>query len=208
MIKTENKKLDSFWSKGLKPGGFIVIAARPGMGKTSFLLSIGNLISQYHKTQLISLKTSLSQLMQKRISDLILINDSTDFNLENLSKLILHNNLQVVLIDYLQLITDDRDNLIKELKSIAVKLNICMIVNSQISRKPEYRALSDRRPKISDLTTSGSIFNLDNIAYIDHLTFCYRDYYYNKDFKKPDEIELIQYDTGNLKVIQIDSRTL
>jgi replicative DNA helicase len=40
MITTEIKELDSFWNLGMKPGGLIVIAARPGMGKTSFLLSI------------------------------------------------------------------------------------------------------------------------------------------------------------------------
>jgi replicative DNA helicase len=38
MIKTENKELDFFWHLGLKPGGLILIAARPGMGKTSSLV--------------------------------------------------------------------------------------------------------------------------------------------------------------------------
>jgi replicative DNA helicase len=46
--------LDSFWNLGLKPGGIIVIAARPGMGKTSFLLLVGKCISQHFKTQIIS----------------------------------------------------------------------------------------------------------------------------------------------------------
>jgi replicative DNA helicase len=202
MIKTENKELDSFWNLGMKPGGLIVIAARPGMGKTSFLLSIGERISQKHKTQLISLETSVDRLKQNRISDSILIDDSPENNIELLSEIISQNKPEVVLIDYVQLMSGNRENLIKDLKAIAVKFNICLIVTSQISREPEYR--SDRRPIINDLTTSGKLFNSDNIAHIDSLTFFYRDNYYNRDSQKPDTIELIEYDNGNKKVIQLD----
>ncbi len=204
MIRTENKELDSFWNLGMKPGGLIVIAARPGMGKTSFLLSIGERISQKHKTQLISLENSISRLKQNNISDSILIDDSPENNVELLSEIISQNKPEVVLIDYIQLMTGNRENLIKDLKAIAVKFNICLIVTSQIGRDPEYRALSDRRPIINDLTTSGTLFNSDNISYIDNLTFFYRDHYYNRDSQKPDTIELIQYDYGNKKVIQLD----
>ncbi len=204
MIRTENKELDSFWNLGMKPGGLIVIAARPGMGKTSFLLSIGERISQKHKTQLISLENSISRLKQNNISDSILIDDSPENNVELLSEIISQNKPEVVLIDYIQLMTGNRENLIKDLKTIAVKFNICLIVTSQISREPEYRALSDRRPIVNDLTTSGTLFNSDNISYIDNLTFFYRDHYYNRDSQKPDTIELIQYDYGNKNVIQLD----
>ncbi|HPW66445.1 MAG TPA: DnaB-like helicase C-terminal domain-containing protein [Salinivirgaceae bacterium] len=204
MIKTENKELNSFWNLGLKPGGLIIIAARPAMGKTTILLSIGSQISRHHKTQLMSLETSASQLKQKGISDSILIDDTPAINLEHLSKIILQNNPEVVLIDYIQLMTGNRENLIKDLKNIAVKFNICLIVNSQIHRGPEYRALSDRRPIINDLTAGSSIFNSDNVAYIDNLTFLYRDSYYNRDSQEPDKIELIQYDNGNILKIQLD----
>ena len=84
MIKTDNKELDFFWNLGLKPGGLILIAARPGMGKTSFLLSIGKKLAENHKTQLISLESSASQLKTKNISDSILIDDSPTFNIEKI----------------------------------------------------------------------------------------------------------------------------
>ena len=161
MIKTENKELNSFWSLGMKPGGLIVIAARPGMGKSSFLLSIGKHISKHYKTQLISLETSINNLKHKNISDSILIDDSPAINIDRLSEIILQNKPEVVLIDYLQLMTDNLEDLIKELKTISVKFNICLIVTSQISREPEYR--SDKRPVINDLTTiRWEIRNLGN----------------------------------------------
>jgi replicative DNA helicase len=204
MIKTDNKELDFFWNLGLKPGGLIVIAARPGMGKTSFLLSLGERISQYHKTLMISLETSASRLKQMNISDSILIEDSFEINVERLSEILLENKPEVVLIDYIQLMTGNRESLIKDLKNIAVKYNVCLIVSSQLGRQPEYRV--DKRPVISDLTAIGSLFSLDNITCIDHLTFFYRDHYYNTDTQNTDTIELIQYDNGNMKVLQLDWR--
>jgi replicative DNA helicase len=202
MIKTENKELNSFWSSGMKPGGLIVIAARPGMGKSSFLLSIGKQISKNHKTQLISLESSIKYLRNKNISSSILIDDTPGINLDRLSKIIGQNKPELVLIDYLQLMNDNREDLIQELKKITVKFNICLIVTSQISREPEYR--SDKRPIINDLITSGKLFNSDNISVIDNLTFFYRDQYYNRDSQKPDEIELFQYDKGDMKEIKLN----
>ena len=206
MIKTENKELNSFWSLGLKAGGLIVIAGRPGMGKSTFLLSIGKHISKHHKTQLISLETSINQLKHKNVSDSMLIDDSPAINLDRLSEIISQNKPEVVLIDYLQLMTDNREHLIKELKTIAVKFKICLIVVSQIGREPEYR--SDKRPIINDLTTGGNLFDSNNISFIDNLTFFYRDHYYNSDSQKSDTFELIQYDKGNMITIQLNWSSL
>ncbi|NCA21994.1 MAG: hypothetical protein EBS86_12755 [Crocinitomicaceae bacterium] len=202
MMKTENKELNSFWNLGMKSGGLIVIAARPGMGESSFLLSIGNQISKHHKTQLISLDTSIKYLKHKNISDSILIDDTPGINLDRLSEIILQNKPELVLIDYLQLMDDNREDLLKELKNIAVKFNICVIVISSIGREPEYR--SDKRPIINDLTSVGNIFNSDNISYIDNLTFFYRDNYYNRDSQKPNTIELFQYDNGEMITIELN----
>ena len=67
---------------------------------------------------------------------------------------------------------------------MAVKFNVCLIVASEISREPEYRALPDRRPIISDLTVDGTML-------------------YNFNSQIIDTIELIQYDNGDKKVIQL-----
>jgi replicative DNA helicase len=201
-IKTDIKALDSFWNLGLKPGGLIIISARPGMGKTSFLLSIGERISQNHRTQLISLENTIGRLKQNNIPDSILLDDSLEYNVELLSELIFQNKPEVVLIDYIQLMNGDKEKLIKDLKNIAVKFNICIIATSQISRETDYR--SDKRPIIEDLTSSGKMFNADSISCIDNLTFSYRNNYYNGDSQKPDTIELFQYFSGNKKVVLLD----
>jgi replicative DNA helicase len=201
-IKTDIKALDSFWKLGLKPGGLIVISARPGMGKTSFLLSIGERLSHNHRTQLISLENAIGPLKQNNIPGSILIDDSLEYNVELLSELIFQNKPEVVLIDYIQLMTGDKEKLIKDLKNIAVKFNICIIATSQISREPDYR--SDKRPIIKDLTTSSKMFNANTISCIDNLTFFYRDNYYNGDSQKQDTIELIQYFSGNKMVVRLD----
>ncbi len=145
---------------------------------------------------------SIDMLKQKNISDSILVDDSPENNIKLISEIISQNKPEVVLIDYLQLMTGDKENLIQDLKTIALKFNICLIVTSQIGREPEFRL--DKRPIINDLTTSGKLFNSDNISYIDNLTFFYRDYYYNRDSQKPDKIELIQYDYGDNRVVQLD----
>jgi replicative DNA helicase len=204
MIKTENKELNSFWNLGLKPGGLIVVAARPAMGKTSFLLLIGSQISKHHKTLLISLETSAIGLKQKSISDSILVDDSPEIDLGRLLKVISQYQPEVILIDYIQLMTGKAKNLIIDLKNIAVKSNVCVIVASQIRRDPECRAITDRRPIISDLTAGGSIFNSDSLAHIDNLTFLYRDSYYGGDSQKADKIELIQYENENMFKVQFD----
>jgi replicative DNA helicase len=201
-IKSDIKALDSFWNLGLKPGGLIVISARPGMGKTSFLLSIGERISQNHRTQLISLENTIGRLKHNILPDSILLDDSPEYNIELLSELILQTKPEIVLIDYIQLMNGDKENLIKDLKNIAEKFNICIIVTSQISRKPDYR--SDKRPIIEDLTNSCKMFNADTISCIDNLTFLYRNNYYNGDSQKPDTIELIQYFSANKKVVLLD----
>lgn len=62
------------------------------MGKTGFLLSIGNRIVQKHKTQLISLENSVKLLKQYNLSESILINDSYEIIVERLFELIAKND--------------------------------------------------------------------------------------------------------------------
>lgn len=96
-------------------------------------------------------------------------------------------NIELIIIDYLQLIQYDKckslsrenevEEILKELKLLAKELNVPIIITSQLSRKPEER--DDKRPVINDFTnTASSISN-----YADKILFLYRDSYYNKENK-------------------------
>lgn len=74
------------------------------------------------------------------------------------------HGLGLLIIDYLQLMESDRysDNRVQEvsditrnLKKLAVELNVPIVALSQLSRAVEMR--TDQRPKLSDLRESGSI---------------------------------------------------
>lgn len=102
-------------------------------------------------------------------------------------------NLDVIIIDYLQLIKgngkgDNRQQEISDisrsLKGIARELDVPIIALSQLSRAPEQRA--DRRPMLSDLRESGAI---EQDA--DMVVFLYRDDYYNEDSDEKGITEII-----------------
>ncbi|NLV32189.1 MAG: replicative DNA helicase [Acidobacteria bacterium] len=190
---------------GLQPSDLIIVAARPGLGKTSLCLNIAeHLALRKDKTVgIFSLEMSKEQLVKRFLSSearidqqrintgflskddwarlghvcgalskaKIFIDDTASINISELRsksrRLSLEHGLDLVIVDYLQLMTgstqryENRTQEIAQisrgLKGIAKDLNIPLIAVSQLSRAVESRRGDDRRPQLSDLRESGSI---------------------------------------------------
>lgn len=217
---------------GLQPSDLILIAARPSMGKTAFVLNITDYIAvRRQKTCLIfSLEMSKEQLVNRMLSmesnvdsqklrtgtltdadwdavvegigtigsSKLVIDDTPGISIMELRskcrKVKLEHGLDLVMIDYLQLMSgsgkngDNRQQEISEisrsLKAIARELSVPVIALSQLSRACETR--TDHRPMLSDLRESGAIEQDADVV-----MFLYRDDYYNKDTEHPNEAEVI-----------------
>ena len=219
-------------TSGLQPSDLILIAARPSMGKTAFVLNIADYIAvRRQKTCLIfSLEMSKEQLVNRMLAmesnvdsqklrtgtltdadwdavvegiatignSKLVIDDTPGISIMELRskcrKIKLEHGLDIVMIDYLQLMTgsgktsDNRQQEISEisrsLKALARELNAPVIALSQLSRACETR--TDHRPMLSDLRESGAIEQDADVV-----MFLYRDNYYNKDTDTPNVAEVI-----------------
>ena len=210
---------------GMGKSDFILIGARPGMGKTSFALNIATNVAQSTKKKvcIFSLEMSAEQLVNRMISSEamvdsyalrsgelkpeewdhiaeasarlagcdILIDDTPGITVSGMKgKLRRVDNLGLVVIDYLGLMSSDRriDNRVNEvgditrnLKIMAKELMVPILCCAQLSRGPEGR--TDKKPMLSDLRDSGSI---EQDA--DCVMFLYRDEYYKTD-ASPDDTQ-------------------
>lgn len=96
-IATHYKELDEYTS-GLQPGELIIIAGRPGMGKTSFALNIGEQIALKNKlpVAVFSLEMTGEQLVQRLLSSSAMVDQGSikrgDLTYDEMDKLYLAMN--------------------------------------------------------------------------------------------------------------------
>ncbi len=192
-------RITSGWQKT----DLIIIAARPAMGKTAFVLSMArNMAVEFNKpVAIFSLEMSSIQLVNRMIaseSELgsdkikkgnlegddwdrlnkairrldeapVFIDDTPALSIFELRakcrRLKMQQDIGIVLVDYLQLMTAGGDNrgsreqevsmISRSLKAIAKELDIPIIALSQLNRSVESR--EGKRPQLSDLRESGAI---------------------------------------------------
>lgn len=210
-------------TSGWQKSDLVIIAARPAMGKTAFVLSVlrNAAVDHTRPVAIFSLEMSAVQLVNRLISSEaeldsekikkgsladhewaqlvhktaklskapLFVDDTPALSILELRakcrKLKAQHDIQMVVIDYLQLMSGDTKggggggnreqeiaSISRALKKIAKELNIPVIALSQLSRAVETRG-GDKRPQLSDLRESGAI---EQDA--DMVMFLYRPEYY------------------------------
>jgi replicative DNA helicase len=230
---------------GLQPSDFIIIAGRPGTGKTAFMLSAAKNAAQIHKKHvaIFSLEMSNEQLVQRLISQetgidshrlrtgklnedewpifthsievlsdtRIFLDDTPSLTPLQLRakcrRLHLEYQLDLVLVDYLQLMTSGArsENRVQEvsyisrnMKVMARELDVPVLAAAQLSRAIEQRA--DKEPQLSDLRESGS---LEQDA--DIVMFIHRPELYEKDTLKQHlaQIKVAKHRNGPVGTVEL-----
>ena len=244
LVKTGFEDYDDEFG-GLLKGEVVVVGARPGMGKTQFIVDMCiKVASEGRSCGFISLELSPYLLANRFIGNISKLSsqslikgnfnalETLDLNeassklnklpifvhdqyiisifsiLDRCRQLVAEKNVEVIFIDYLQLIGNNSKrynretelaNITRELKKLTKELNISLVITSQLSRQVENRPGGCKRPQLSDLRESGAI---EQDA--DRVLFLYRPEYYglevdenNEPTKGVMEIIIAKNNTGN-----------
>ncbi len=235
---------------GLQKSDLIIVAGRPGSGKTGFLLSVAkNAAQKEHKNvAMFSMEMSNQQLVQRLIAQETnidshrlrmgkLLDDEWNVFVQAMGvlgdtkiwlddtpaitplalrtkcrRLHMEYNLDLILVDYLQLMGSDSRNenrvqevsyISRSLKVLARELDVPVLAAAQLSRAVEHR--EDKRPMLSDLRESGS---LEQDA--DIVMFIHRPDKDNKESPRHNVAELIvskhrNGPTGSIETIFLEN---
>jgi replicative DNA helicase len=216
---------------GFQQADLIIVAGRPGTGKTSLALTVADFASRRHGLciAIFSLEMPRQQVVQRLVSGATGIESQRlrtgDINEEELARvaramgelsetsvymddtpaiapmelrakarrLQAEHHIDLIIVDYLQLMqagirmenrVQEVSYISRQLKSLAIELNVPVVACSQLSRAVESRV--DKRPVLSDLRESGSIEQDADVV-----MFIYREEMYVEETFKPNIADVI-----------------
>ena len=171
------------------------------MSKMQLTQRLLSALSNINLSELVSGKitewTNLGQAAQLLAESKMFVDDTSSISLNELRskcrKLKARGELDLVIIDYLQLMTTNSrsenrqqeiSTISRGLKGLAKELNCPILALSQLSRAPDQRP--NHRPVMSDLRESGAIEQDADVVLM-----LYRDDYYDPETDKPNIAEII-----------------
>ena len=233
-VRTGYYDLDNM-TRGLQKKQVIIVAGRPGCGKSAFSLNIAlNAAIQSKKSvAFFSLEMGYEEIVKrmfgcvgkidgdvlktgklksndwKKLNEAMSELSDTKFFIDDSGGLTIseirrkcrklknsEDGLDLVVIDYMQLISSSSkyagqrvqevSEISREVKKLAMELDIPVIALAQLSRSVEQRKGDDKKPKLSDLRESGSIEQDADIV-----LFLYSDDYGKYDGNVNRKIELL-----------------
>ena len=222
-------------TRGLQKKQVIIIAGRPGCGKSAFALNIAlnAAINEHKSVAFFSLEMGVEEIMKrmfgvvgkidgdvlktgkfkntdwKKWNEAMSELSDTNFYIDDSGALTVseirrkcrklkntEEGLDLIVIDYLQLLSSSSkyagqrvqevSEISREIKKLAMELDIPVIALAQLSRSVEQRKGEDSKPKLSDLRESGSIEQDADIV-----LFLYSDAYGKYDGNINRKVELL-----------------
>ncbi len=223
-FKSMDRVLDGF-----SEGELIILAARPGMGKTSLAINIASNVAdkkpvlfftlempshQIIKRVVVGMAESKSNMVKLRSMhppDNLRVLDASGIGLEKIRAAIskyraVYGELGLVVVDHLGLVQVKGSNAYERtkqvsngLKGIALEFNLPVLALAQLSRATETR--EDKRPKMSDLRDSGDI---EQDA--DKIIFLFREKYYDPSASSGVDVGLAKNRNGETGSCRLDFR--
>lgn len=144
----------NYIQKNFPKGKLTVVLGRPAVGKTSMAVSLAyELARDGHHPIYFSMEMSKEMLAQRFAAQMgaevptdvwanILINDTPSLKVSDIRKIVADQNIDFIIIDYLQLMTydgcssreEEQEQIKNELKALASELDIPIVMLSQMSR--------------------------------------------------------------------------
>lgn len=180
-----------------------LIAGRAGIGKTTVLNFIGQLLAINKRVLFASLEYTATKLTLRFGKTKNIIYTDKLNSIEEIEKIVSTHKIDVVLIDFIQLLNDK--TILKRLKMKAANLNVNIIATAQLRRNVDFRPPNERHPIPRDLEFA---LRSNPYQYANQLIFLYRHDYYDSSNDKTLDLMIYNQTSEKPKRISFDFKAL